>query len=849
MISIADKELGIKATLDIDDVLSGLDSLIDRLSGIPDGISTQIDVSGVDELADSASDAEVNLEQIQEAAGHVGTDLSSIDTSSLEDVSSASSSAASDISSVADSASGVDLSFEAISTAASHAGNGISNIAEGMRTTKDETQQASTASLGLAESFGMVEGIVGALVGIGLATWINDIANAAGNFQDSWLQITAMMGKSPEQMGEVQKYWSKSIDQMKKDTARSGGTIRGFIHEMQIAGLKTTDAVSAGFNAVAGAAGATGAPIETIIGKYKTLLMMPRFMSRSLIQMGISERDVSKATGKSIDEIKDKWGTYSIEQKSAILNQTLNLKYGQNGIDAFKESWEHVKESVSAAWTYLSIVIGKLILPLIVPVLDFLVSILEQVAGAIDGLNPVFKSISGVIILFGGGIASLAGLFAGVSALLGGSVLAPLGSFIALLTGTGTATGLLATLLGPLGWAILAIVAAVAAVIYVWTTWNEEITKLKDNLFSGNWGAAAAQIGGSFQYVGQAIWNALVNAGQIIWNFFAGLPAMIGNFMSWYVDMGTKVIQWIVTGLTSLTGFLETVLGGLLNSMAESGGSSGESSGKGIGEKTGNGIIDGFINWVNTKGPTILTNIQTVFMTILPLLLRLGFLIMQVLGGYLYLWGRSAAIRMVNGIVGFVRTLPGRLLGILIQAAVMVLRFAAMAYSNARAAGLRIVSAIISTIASIPGRMYSWGSNMIARFVAGIRSQFPNVFAALKWISDHLPKSPPKMGPLSKVTAAGMYSWISSIIRAAEMGFNSFNLDDISLPGDAAMIVAGATTNTSSSQTLQVVIKKGAVQIQGNATPETIATAGESLGKGIIRGAISDGINTRMNLQ
>lgn len=781
----------------------------------------------------------------------VGTDLGGIDTSSLEDVSGAASSAAGDISSVGDSASGIDLSLQSIGEAASHAGSGIGGIAEKMGAAKGETSEATNAAMGLAEGFSLVEGVVGALVGIGLAAWVDSIANAAGNFQDSWIRLSIATGGSAQDAEVMKTKWNGAINSMRETTGRRAGAIREFITQMGISGVTSSDVIIKSFNAIAGADFMLngGKNIEGIAAAFENVIRQPTRVVGALRSMGITTDDILKSTGLTTKELTEKFKGMSVEQRAVFLSNIVSAKYGQEANEGYKMSWEHVKEALGAAWDYISRILGSLILPLIVPVLEFLTDLLGTVAGAIDSLNPTIKSISGVILLFGTGLASLAGLWSGFVALLGGSVPASFGAIATAVTGAELSVGGLLAAIGPLGWAILAIIGTVIAAIYVWQNWSDEIIKLKDNIFSGNWAGAAMQIGGSFQYIGQAIWNALVSAGQMIWNFFAGLPAMIGNLASWYVDMGSKIVQWIVTGLTSLSSMLTTILDQLLTSMADQGGSSGESAGKSVGEKTGNSLVDGFINWVNTKGPTMINTFVTIFMKLLPLLAQVVFLVMQIVGIYLFTQGRAAAMKLGTGLLGYVRTLPARLLALMIQAALTVLRLGSLAYSYARSAASRIISGISGTLASLPSRMYSWGRNAFNSFINAIINSIPGLRQALNAVKHLFPHSPPKTGPLSEITASNMYNWMKGIAQAGIAGFSTFDIGNIELPMGTAIDIAGGNRSSTTTQTtLQVQIKKGAVQIQGNATPETIETAGENLGKGIARGAVSNGINTRIDL-
>ena len=162
--------------------------------------------------------------------------------------------------------------------------------------------------------------------------------------------------------------------------------------------------------------------------------------------------------------------------------------------------------------------------------------------------------------------------------------------------------------------------------------------------------------------------------------------------------------------------------------------------------------------------------------------------------------------------------------------------------------GLSGIGGMISRkISGIPGNMYSWGRKTIQNFVSGMRSKFPAVANALDWIRRHLPQSPPRMGPLSKVKFKNLYNWGSDLASNLSQGFESGslfnNLDG--LPSAAMNPGLGSNVNTSSNS-LKVVVSEGAVKI-GNGSSSNIRKAGEQLGSGIVSGlrrsAISNGIN------
>lgn len=147
------------------------------------------------------------------------------------------------------------------------------------------------------------------------------------------------------------------------------------------------------------------------------------------------------------------------------------------------------------------------------------------------------------------------------------------------------------------------------------------------------------KLGQALQGIGTWIWSSItkINFGDIGSKILSKLGDAILAGASNFVNIGSKVINWLIQGLTSISMNLDTILNGLLD--GGSGGSSGGSGGKKAGEKagknTGQGFIDKFTNWVITNGPKIQAAIVKIFTKLLPLLgkvaLQLGEIIMMML--------------------------------------------------------------------------------------------------------------------------------------------------------------------------------------------------------------------------
>lgn len=119
----------------------------------------------------------------------------------------------------------------------------------------------------------------------------------------------------------------------------------------------------------------------------------------------------------------------------------------------------------------------------------------------------------------------------------------------------------------------------------------------------------------------------------------------------------------------------------------------------------------------------------------------------------------AAGSGFINSIISYIQSLPGRMLSLLIQSALTILRWRAMAINYARAAATQIINTIRSTLTSLPGQMYTWGKNAVTRFANAIIDSIPGLRWALDKVSALFPKSPPKEGPLSEITADNMYKF------------------------------------------------------------------------------------------
>jgi len=156
----------------------------------------------------------------------------------------------------------------------------------------------------------------------------------------------------------------------------------------------------------------------------------------------------------------------------------------------------------------------------------------------------------------------------------------------------------------------------------------------------------------------------------------------------------------------------------------------------------------------------------------------------------------AAGSGFINSIISYIQSLPGRMLSLLIQSALTILRWRAMAINYARAAATQIINTIRSTLTSLPGQMYTWGKNAVTRFTNAIIDSIPGLRWALDKVSALFPHSPPKEGPLSEIKLENMYKFGETLGQNLAAGLddttgNIFNnLDNLPIPNTPSSSIA-----------------------------------------------------------
>jgi hypothetical protein len=278
-------------------------------------------------------------------------------------------------------------------------------------------------------------------------------------------------------------------------------------------------------------------------------------------------------TGKSAEQIITDFKNMTPEARSLFLTQMMGADNVTKANEDYKKSWEHTKESVDRAYASLKRIIGDIIQPILIPLLDQLTNTLTVLANGLQSLDGPTKTIVGYILLFVAGLVSLAaiigfvngimtilGIRTGLAAIAHGAHAAAVGvsaiAYGVYTAALGVATAAqwalnLAMSANPIGIIIIAIIAIIAVLIYFWET-NEGFR----NAVIAAWEALKGAVMGAIDWITsglQWLWGSL----QGIWNNIVGWATGISQSAS---AAGSGFINNIISFFTQLPGRIWTFL-------------------------------------------------------------------------------------------------------------------------------------------------------------------------------------------------------------------------------------------------------------------------------------------------
>lgn len=470
---------------DAEDSVESLDDSMEDASGSASDLSdsvSDVDSSAIDDVSDSSADADENLSKASESASNVQVSISNIDPSVLEQI--------------------------ALAAGAS---------ADEMDRLKNNTDEANT-------SMTMVDAMASATLSAGVTAGFMSASNAAGNYNDTMVRLAYAMTDTSMTAEQAEQRFGSLISTMADETGRGAGAVRAHLINMGNVGITNEQVLSESFEGISKAAFQMGESMDSMEMKFQTMALTGRAGSRQLKAFGLETKDLADAMGVSVDEVKDKFEEMDATSRANVLSTALNMKYGSEVTENYKNSYEHLMDTMNRAKDYFIRVVGEALLPVLIPAVENAANIVNFLAGAFRGLP---EPIKGVI---GGAIGLVAGITAvglGISATTKfiSAAIAPFRLLIQSERAAAIAQWLLNVAMdaNPIVLVTLAIIALIAILAYLYFN-NEQVRQAIDGL-------------------GQAF----INAGQIIYT-------SVINFVNWVVSQ----LQFLYTYIMTLGGFLQS---------------------------------------------------------------------------------------------------------------------------------------------------------------------------------------------------------------------------------------------------------------------------------------------------
>ena len=571
-------------------------------------------------------------------------------------------------------------------------------IEETAQAVDDVEQEANETTDALSNINSVIEGMVGVEVFSSMSDTLMDLADKAGNFQDSIMRASL----EAEGAGINVNDMTDTISKLSSETGRAGGQIREAFVKATARGITNLDSFKTMMEGAGAQATLFNTDIETMGNKFSNMAMRSRLMEKSLSETGITVEELGEAMGMqgaTIDEINAKWETMDANQRAAILGTAASMNEGEDANEAYKNSWAGLHEQIDIAKGRIERLVGSVLLPVLIPAMKAAANILDWLGGVIDSV------MSGPL----GGLVSAIGAVAAGIALAVPAIMA-IKAAMALYTATlGPAIASTWALLAP--WLpFIAIGAAVVYIIY-------EIGK------AFGWWSDAGEMIDAISAGLQEMWDAFINHPDVQ----AALQAL-GDAFNFLMEAGTNTVGVLLDFFDVGTSGEFDILHALIN---------------GIGEAWNNVrpaimfVIDTFrqvIDIIN-QFRTGQIDLPTFILSILQTMANFYSTIFNTIIGYVVSFAStiinraiSAARGFVNGIITYISRLPSRVYTYLLAVATMILTAGAKWVSNVKQKASDVVNGAVSTLSSLPGKI----SSALAGVVDAIVQPFQDAYNQAK---------------------------------------------------------------------------------------------------------------------
>lgn len=563
----------------------------------------------------------------------------------------------------------------------------LSSIGGSIDKIKAKMKQLSAEAKGAGGGLGFLKNaasMTAGMIGYDLVNSIMETTRASLNARSGMQAFAQRLNMSATEVATYQK----SLDDLQNTFKKV---------DMDVVGQQATDM-----------AFRLGLPKESLTQLTETTAIF----NDAMIRNGRSSEDAMMAMADAMDGQFVRLKEIGISQEDLMRNGwdgDINNKTGL--LDAMNKSlkeqhYDELAKSVDTlddAWQVLSITMGNLLEGVLVPLTPIIVGVVNGITNAITAIKDAFSGLPDWAQI-GIAIAAVA-----ISVGLVVSALGGVGAIIPAITGL---FGPLIAVIGGISAPVLAVVAAigliVAAVYEVGKAfgWWNDVGSMLDAITAGL----------------QRLWSAFISNPDVQ----AFIQGVIDGF-TWLIDIVGQVGQAVLDffGISSEGNFdiVRTLIDGIgaawnavrpaimfvigvwqqLASTIEL-------------FRTGQMDLPTFIMNILT----ILANAyRTIFTTIIGLVVRFASQLVQ--------RGISAATRFVNGIITWLKSLPGRAYSALIAVVSRIVSAGSQWVSNAKTKAGEIVSGVYNKLTGLPGQISSALSGVVDAITSPFKSAYDSV--------------------------------------------------------------------------------------------------------------------------
>ena len=498
-------------------------------------IDVEVDNSTITDADDSVDSLADSIENTSSTASNLSDSVEGVDNSSIDDVSSSASDADDNLSSASDSANNLEVSISNIDPSV------LEQLALSARDSADEMDKLKNNADETNTSMSMVDAMASATLSGAVTAGYMSASNAAGNYSDTMVRLGYALSGTSMRTEEAEQKYGKLISTMVNETGRGAGAVRAHLINMGNVGITNEQVLSESFEGISKAAFQMGESMDSMETKFQAMALTGRAGSRQLKAFGLETRDLAEAMGVSVDEVKDKFEEMDATSRANVLSTALNMKYGSEVTENYKNSYEHLMETMNRAKDYFIRVVGEALLPVLIPAIENAANVVNLFASSFRGLPDPIKGVIGTALSLVAGITAV-GLGISATTKFISAAIAP----FRLLAESERAAAIAQWLLNvamdanPIVLIVLAIIALIAVLAYLYFN-NEQVRQAIDGL------------GQAFVNAGQIIYTSIVNAINSVIQFLTGL-------YNYLVGLGASITNSVgITGnniLNAIIGYL-----------------------------------------------------------------------------------------------------------------------------------------------------------------------------------------------------------------------------------------------------------------------------------------------------